>query len=230
MDIWMPSDFPKDRYLRVEDHVSRFLSATSAGAVKGFSEYMGGWNALAFRFRAADVHGRAALVWLERYQGSLSNDERYEEECELFSFFANMVATVESCCFGIYHLGVIANKRHFSLPADGVTVRATATAILGALPSSPMATALSKLTADPAWRKSNLIRNILVHRESPGRTIFLSTGGSAPLPPAKWTSHNYALDSSLVSPDRSWLGATIQELVEAAEALVIAALPLAAKP
>ena len=167
MDMPMPADFPKATYQRVEAHVSRHLEGVDAATVPGFFGYAGGWNGLAIRYRAADEYASLALPTLTT-PGSLSNEERYAQERDLLGFFANTVSTVESCCFAVYHVGVMTKSPFFGKPAEEVNVKATASALSSAFSGSALDQVLTGLKHDPTWRRSKNIRNILVHRESPG--------------------------------------------------------------
>lgn len=114
MDLDVAADFPKARYLAVEERIAHYLGAlqASAAAVSGVSEYAGGWNAVILRFRAADECGISAIAALAR-GGAPPNDVRYEQERDLFGFFANVLSTIESCCYAIYHVARIAGVPGF---------------------------------------------------------------------------------------------------------------------
>jgi hypothetical protein len=99
----------------------------------------GGWNGLAVRFRAADEYAASAIHLLTTLPGSPPNEDRYAEERELFGFFANAVAAIESCCFAIYHVGLMAQPPFFAKPPDEVTLKATATAVANAFPGTRLA-------------------------------------------------------------------------------------------
>jgi hypothetical protein len=58
-------------------------------------------------------------------------------------------------------------------------------------------------------------RNILVHRESAGVTLHLSTAGAAPPRPAEWTDRGVMLEPTLVNDPRAWLGIQITRLMGA---------------
>lgn len=220
----MPADFPKAAYQGVEAHISQHLEGVNAGTVPGFFGYAGGWNGLVIRFRAAAEYASLALPTLATPR-SLSNEERYAQERDLLGFFANTVSAVESCCFAVYHLGVMTKSPFFGKPAEEVNVKATAAALSTAFSGSALDTVLSGLKHDATWRRINNIRNILVHRESPGRTVFVGTG-SYQSPPAQWTVHGVALDESLVRPNREWLGQTVIQLVRATDDFVRSQFPI----
>jgi hypothetical protein len=118
----------------------------------------GGWNGLAVRFRAADEYAASAIHLLTTLPGSPPNEDRYAEDRELFGFFANAVAAIESCCFAIYHVGLMAQPPFFAKPPDEVTLKATATAVANAFPGKRLAAVLAHLNGDAAWREVKQIR------------------------------------------------------------------------
>jgi hypothetical protein len=212
----MPPDFPMTSYQDVEKTVSRYLAAlgSDAASVPGFSGYAGGWNGLVIRFRAADEYAASAVASLTTLAGSPPNEDRFLQERDLFGFFANAVATVESCCFGIYHIGSMAKPEFFLKSPDEVAVKPTATAFAAAFTGSVLHTTLYRLLGDDSWRRLKTIRNLLIHQQSPGRTIYLGTAPYVP-PPAEWTGLGLALDATLVEPHRRWLGGEVCRLIDA---------------
>jgi len=217
MDIVVAQDFPKDDYLGVEQHISEYLSrpGKDAGTVPGFPGYAGGWNALVMRFRAADEDKSVASSSLARPQGSLSAEDRYVQERALFGFFANAMSAVESCCFAIYHLGRMKVPTQFGLPDDKITVGTATVATRTWMPHTQLDAELSKLRGDSTWLSIKGLRNTLVHRESPGITIYVGMAGGAPPRPAEWTGRGVSLEPLLVEGPRAWLGDVIGNLVRA---------------
>ncbi len=225
-DIVVAADFPKTTYMEVESQVSRYLSTlgVDAATVPGFAGYAGGWNALIMRFRAADEYSMSAIEWLTTQPGSPANQVRFTQERDLFGFFAQAVSAVESCCFATYHIGRLARPTHFGLPPESVTARASAVAFSSAFPSTPLDVALASLTASAEWKRMRDIRNMLIHRESPGRTVFLGSGPGYTPRPAEWTGLGTTLDAPLVELPRQWLAQETQELVDATHDFVLAEL------
>jgi hypothetical protein len=224
VDIDVAKDFPRTSYQAVEKRVAAYVGSlpASASPVPGVSEFFGGWNALILRFRATDEF-RAAAIGSLGQGGAPPNDVRYEQERDVFGFYANVLSTVESCSYAIYHLARVAGVSGFDRKPREVTVWATATAVATSLPGSPLDVALHGLISSSAWDDLREVRNILLHRESPARTIYMGTDG-ATVPPAEWTALGLALDATLVEVPRAWLGTTTQQLVEAAEAFAVASL------
>lgn len=234
MDLQMPADFPHATYMAVEAGISHHLAVhkpgVNAGTIPGFSGYAGGWNGLAVRFRAADEYGTSAIHLLTTLPGSPPNEDRYAQERDLFGFFANAVATVESCCFAIYHMGLMAQPPFFATPPDEITVKVTAGAFANAFPGSRLADVLARLNGDAAWREVKKVRNIFMHQaSSPGRTVYIALAEAVAagyvVPPAEWTGLGIALDRSLVEPHRVWLGQTVERLIGATDDFVSGELP-----
>lgn len=106
MDIEVAADFPKVDYLEVEQRLSKYLGKrqVDTGTVPDFSGYVGGWNAVVLRFRAADEDCSMAATSLARDQNGLTAEDRYQQERPLLGFFVHAQSAVESCCFAIYHI------------------------------------------------------------------------------------------------------------------------------
>lgn len=216
MEIAIAEDFPKTQYMEVVQRLSVYLSrlGVDAGTVPGFAGYAGGWNALIIRFRAADEYCSAAATLLARNYGSMNYEERYQQQRALFGFFANAMSAVESCCFAVYHICKMKEPELFAADDRAVTVSSTAQAVQASFPGTGLDSELTRLVRDAAWIELGRIRNMLVHRVSPGTTIHMSTAGAPPPPPAEWTGLGIALEPSLVSKRRAWLTDEIIRLVE----------------
>jgi len=217
MDITAPPDFPKADYLEVEQRLSTYLEGlhVDAGTVPGFRGYAGGWNAVILRFRAADEDSSAAAISLARFQGGLSNEERYEQERPLFGFFVNAQSAIESCCFGIYHIACMRNPTAFSRTEYAITPDSASSDFAATYPGSGIASELDRLTSDATWNRIKDIRRILFHRMHPGITIYIGTVGAAPPPPAEWTDRGVVLEPALVNNPRDWLASEVSLLVAA---------------
>jgi hypothetical protein len=225
VDIPVPEDFPKADYLEVERRIAVYMASLGpdAAVVPVFAGYIGGWHALIMRFRAADEDRSVATKFLARPQGDLSLEDRYLQERALFGFFGNAMSTVECCCFSIYHLGRMRCPTRFAASDREVDVRLTATEVAEVFPCTSLDTELSALRADTTWRSLKEIRHTLVHRESPGITIFATAGaGAATAPPAKWTDRGVVLEPALVDNPRTWLCVAVTRLVSATLAFVSA--------
>jgi hypothetical protein len=147
------------------------------------------------------------------------------QERDLFGFFANAVAAIDSCCFAVYHIGRLARPNLFRLAARKVSVAATEAAVASAFAGSSLDGALTQLVSDAMWQCICNHRNILVHRESPARTLFMSLDSGYVPPPARWTKYGDELRPPLVEQPRIWLGHVIDKLVEATDELVRPAFP-----
>jgi hypothetical protein len=216
VDITVAPDFPKAAYMEVEERLSKYLSDLNvdAGTVAGFRGYAGGWNAIILRYRSADDDCMLAAQSLAKYQGGLSTEERYQQERPLFAFFCSAQSAIESCCFGIYHIGCLRNPGGFTRKERAVTPEAAHSDFAAAYPGSVLTNELGLLVDHATWKEIKHIRRILFHRMHPGITIFVSAGGPPP-PPAEWTTEGIKLEPALVNDPRAWLATATTRLVEA---------------
>ncbi len=217
VDITVPADFPKTDYMEVEQRLSTYLGGlgVSAGGIRGFSGYAGGWNAVILRFRAASEDCIAAASLLACNQGSLSNEQRYQQERSLLGFFVNAQSAVESCCFAVYHIACMRNPGAFLLEEHHVNPNSAQHAIAPEYPGSTLAAELTNLAGDTTWKQIKHIRRVLFHRMHPPTTFFIATLGAPPPRPAEWTGRGVVLEPALVIDRRGWLGAAISGLVGA---------------
>jgi hypothetical protein len=215
VDISVAADFPKADYMEVERRIAVYVASlgVDAAPVPGFAGYIGGWHGLIMRFRAADEDRSFATKFLARLQGDLSAEDRYLQERALFGFFGNAMSAVECCSFTIYHLGRMRCPTRFAASDRKVDVSLTAAEMAKVFPGTPLGAELSALNADRTWLRLKEIRHTLVHRESPGITIFNGAAGAAPARPAEWTGHGVVLEPALVDDPRTWLGVAVTRLV-----------------
>lgn len=217
MDITVAADFPKAEYMEVMRRLSEYLDGlrVNAGTVAGFRGCAGGWNAVILRFRAACEDCDTATELLAPHQGKFTNDDRYQQERALMGFFVNAQSTIESCCFGIYHIGRMRNPSAFSRDERFVNPSTVYTDFTAAYPTTSLTAELGNLRNDATWVHIKRIRSILFHRMHPGRTIFMSTVGSPPPPPDEWTGLGIVLEPALVTDPRTWLATAVSRLVRA---------------
>jgi hypothetical protein len=115
--------------------------------------------------------------------------KRREQDQILFDFFANALASFESFCCASYFVGAVLDP--VSFPA-GIPVNDTLSDLRQINPTSTLKSykvfaSNSEFTKElqaslfsDKYTKTNKIRNLLLHRLTPGRTILLSTHTDLP--------------------------------------------------
>lgn len=231
----MPEDFATAPYTAVHSRVGPLIDAQPLA----WPLYAGAWNAVSYRFRACADHDEAFTASVERAGGSPPLSERYVQERELFNFFVNGLATMESFCFGLFAIGSMVALPDFPIatPKDEqrITPESTAKAYASAFPGEKITDALMKLIRDQSFIKWKEVRNVLAHRSAPqrahSRTIAVSipsgdasTPVNTPIdPPPTWLN-GISIDVNTTSARRAWLAGVIHEILEAAATFVAARL------
>jgi len=222
----MPKDFATAPYTAVHSRVGSLIDAQPLA----WPLYAGAWNAVSYRFQACADHDEAFTASVERAGGSPPSSERYVQERELFNFFVNGLATMESLCFGLFAIGSMLALPDFPIatPKDlrRITPEWTAKAYASAFPGEQITNALGQLIGEQCFIKWNEVRNVLAHRSAPGRAHFRASAVSIPSgdasaavntpsdPPSTWLN-GIPIDANTTSVRRAWLADTARELLEA---------------
>lgn len=231
----MPKDFATAPYTAVHSRAGPLIDAQP----HAWPLYAGAWNAVSYRFHACADHDEVFTASVERAGGSPPSSERYVQERELFNFFVNGLATMESLCFGLFAIGFMLALPDFPIatPKDlqRITPESTAKAYASAFPGEKITDALGQLTGDQSFIKWKEVRNVLAHRSAPrrahSRTIAVSIpSGDAPAtvntpsdPPPTWLN-GVLIDVNTTSARRAWLADVTHKILEAAATFVAARL------
>jgi hypothetical protein len=225
--IEMPSDFPTVLYNAVAGRLGgRYQSQNPVV----WGEYAGGWNAVAIRFRTTAGADERFTASIKRTPAP-PHDERQAQEEDLFAFFVNGYAAIESFCYAAFALGALLQPADFPMSSDGdlqaITPGKTQQKYAAHCAGSPLDAVLSGLVAskaDPAYRNWGRIRNVLAHRAAPGRIqhAHIHEGpGAVPTPdqPAEWKMlGGLTLDERTTADRRKWLAGALAQCVRAADA------------
>jgi hypothetical protein len=177
--------------------------------------------------------------------------KRREQNQILFDFFSNALASFESFCCGSYFVGAALDPVlfHFGTPVHstlkklkGIYPKSTLESYMAFAPDSAFTNQLADCLGSDEYRLSDAMRNLLVHRFVPGRSIRLSThrrnipdgidldlwykgdvsriyGGTFPEPP--W---EFDLDANCLVRQRDWIDNTIDGLAKQLTELTLASL------
>src|SRR5437763_13200806 len=107
----MPQDFPTDPYNAVHDSINSWPNRPDVP----WLEYALAWNAVAYRFQALADHCDTFTASVNRAGGAPSMSERYVQERELFNFFSNGLAAIESFFYGLYAIASMLDPAKFPM-------------------------------------------------------------------------------------------------------------------
>lgn len=213
----LPSPFPGELF----DDVNLRISNRLSGGIHPWREFSGGWNAVAYRLRATQEHDVAFRSMLVTPGGGW--DRRFHEENTLFGFFTSGVSCLDAFCYATYAVGHAHRPIDFPMTSSkdlrSIGIERTTGAVERRFPGSSLALALRSLVGDDMFKQWIVIRNVLVHRLSPGRTIFLSAG--VPFASADLWIDGLAVDDRLTGTRGEWLTPRVSELVSALHVLVM---------
>jgi hypothetical protein len=200
--LTMPEEFPAGAFENIHTELVKFAETNP----DLYSQFGGAWNALSYRYLSLVEAGIAFTKSIDTYGSAPNAPRRYEQERLLFEFFSNGFSVYEAYFYGMYAIGALIDSTKFPLatPAHQQAVNPTRTmdAYLKAFPEHPILSAFTALTGDSAYRECREIRNVLTHRSAPGRTIFVSFGGSES-PVDQWKISNIPLDNTMSGTRRA---------------------------
>jgi hypothetical protein len=212
----MPPGFPSEDYDAVNSAVSRHQSHHPSEV----SQFVGGWLGVAYRFLSCTDYDAAFRSSVSRPGGDAPpHPERYKQEKWLFGFFATGLSTLESLCYGLFAVGAITRPKDFRFvgPSDWrrVTPSWTRRQFASAFPQHSLTNMLEELMGSRKFHEWNEVRNILVHRSAPGRTISGTTSSAHQRRPALWVQ-GITLDERTTTFRRNWLAQQLSQLMSAA--------------
>jgi hypothetical protein len=218
----MPDDFPADAY----EAVHRTVCARPAKSPATWREYAGAWNAVAYRFKSLADHDEAFTASIRRVSSTPLPSDRHIQERELFNFFTNGLATIESFCYGLFGIASMMDSANFPMVTfddkKKVTPRKTAEKFATHFKGEGITAVLQRVVADPDFERWEGLRNILSHRVALGRAITafgeatwenveLKVGGTPG--PEKMN-----IDANTTASRRQWLAGSLRDLLAEAEA------------
>jgi len=223
----MPDDFPCSPYDAIHKRVSgRFQNPSDL-----LDQYLGAWNAIAYRFASCTAHDTRFTETTRRVAGSPGHEDRYVQDDALFGFFVTGLSSIESFFYGLHAIAAVINGGAFPMQTEGerrkVTPEKTIDRFASAFPADSILIAFNQIGArnpqqpnqwldTPAYGEWKSARNILAHRVAPGRILY-GTTAPIPTPDAVVKELNIPINETTTSGRRQWLASTLTALMQAAE-------------
>lgn len=213
----LPPFFPDLIWHQVKDRVCPRIANPSIE----LNNFLGSWQAVRYRYRAAWENTQAFTQAIQQPDPK-SENQYYQEDQTLSEMFFSGFSVIESFCFCLYFTGAFTSQSaHFPLTKkpEKIDLKWTTGAFLNAFPSDMLTTELSSLQSDAKFKEWGNIRNVLAHRVSPGRIVYLSNWRK-PNPP-DWHLPTslplIPLDAQTAQSRLDWLTNTLNRLVDAAD-------------
>jgi hypothetical protein len=207
----MPEDFPLAELEAVHSHLSD-PSETRRKSPE-WTEWASACNGILYRYKAFDEHGEELAASLDQSTAP-PQPQRYQQEQLLFSFFMEGLSCIECFYYGFYFVGAMVDPPTFDPKIDPRQVTPTRVARLYALrfQTEEIAKILGATVASNGFRAWTLVRNLLAHRASPGRGLYVTSEE------ADWVGQQ--LSGDFVRERRSWLADMMRGLFSPAPRFV----------
>jgi hypothetical protein len=222
----MPGDFPKAEYESLHKHV---ITRNGKSKIDGtvLDQFRGGWNAVAYRFRAMAEHDDSFVKAIKEAAGNQTMENRYVQERELFGFFVTGLSVIESIGYATFAISSIISAADFSMQTDrqkrAVTPEALASKLTSFCPHESISNTWNGFLQKAEFTEWKKIRNTLAHRTSPPRLVtnsasidFQTGETSATAVTAEWKDFGIPIDSTTTSKRRNWLAESTKEMLTAA--------------
>jgi hypothetical protein len=215
MEFELPRDFAIEPFKSTYD---RIRDASFAN----FEDYVSSWLATEYRFCVCAEHDRSFTYYINRIAGRPVTTQ-YILQRELFGFFVNGLAALESCCYSLFIIGVLLNPHDFPRLTpqvmQSITPDKTTKQFKQAFSNASVTTALDKLITTQEFKEWKRIRNIIAHRLLPATTEYVSNDPVSPKLLAVTWLDNIILDTKTTTVRRAWLAGILSELLDATDKL-----------
>lgn len=141
--------------------------------------------------------------------------ERSRQEIALFAFFSSGLSALECLGYGLYFVAAIVDPAAFTRPPHKISLGDVASAYQERFENDSIVGELARVNGSielESWRRA---RNVLMHREAPGRHHILGA-------PSDWLDE--PLSVATTSDRRAWLAATLTALLDPANEFAAARL------
>lgn len=207
-----PNDFPTADFVRLNQRVG----PRQPKQPDVYTEYAGGWNGVAYRFFECAQSDETFRTWFRRGGPSPRHDLRYRQETHLFIFFVAGLASIESFSYMAYAMAAFIDPANFPIATAAnkraITPQWTVTQFATAFPGDNLTVRLDAVVASQDFRDWSATRNVLAHRISPPRQMYV---GGPQHGTASWMGIT-KLDESVTRDRRTWLAGRLAELMQAA--------------
>lgn len=213
-DLELPDDFEYESYKAVSSRIGPPHESYQLQ----WREYSTAWEAVANRFLTCAEHDEAFTRSITTHGDAPQQPERYFQERDLFGFFVTGLSTIENTCYGLYAIASMLDDVYFPIKNAGnkkaIRPESTADRFRTTFPNEGISRALNKMVNSQEYEDWKEVRNILAHRGSRGRTIYVSTvvgSGDDTHGDALWLN-GIPLNASTTPSRRAWLAGTLQTL------------------
>lgn len=171
----LPQHFPKDKYEKIYTKVLQYKDNFQLQC----TQFRGGWRSLVYRYLACKKHSDDYIKIFKKYKTSPTYFLRYEQERELFNFFTNGLSAIEELGYMLYMICSLDNPKDFKVITEEdlkkIKLHNTVSKLKKFHSVENITKELEKLIDSKKYKDWVEVRNVLMHRETPGRKIMLSS-------------------------------------------------------
>jgi hypothetical protein len=222
-NIDVPVDFPGNYFDAIEARVQSKFPGN-----RHLPYFLGAWSAVLYRFLALAEYDEEFTRQFRRFGASPVPQKRYEQERDLFGFFASGCSAVDAFFFSLFAIGAMLAPTTFPLNNEQderkVKLDGCYRKYCIAFAGDPILTALQVVMTpgDPEWADFCNCRNILTHRAAPHRVFQI---GDATSPAAVMARTDIVLDENTTSSRRTDIVFLLERLLAAGNVFVQTHMP-----
>jgi len=210
---YLPPDFPRDKYEKIRTKVLQYKDNFQLQ----YQQFSGGWRSLVYRYLACTKHSDDYINIIKKDRISPSHFLRYEQERELFNFFTNGLSAIETLGYMLYMICSIDNSNDFKVTTKEdlkyIVLKDTVSKLKKFYSVENITKELEKLINYQEYTDWVEVRNVLMHRETPGRIIMASTRKAEKERSDLWFK-DIAIDTQTTVCRLNWLELYLFKLIE----------------
>lgn len=209
----VPSKFPKQNYSEINNIANKKCKNNEFL----ISQFRGGWQAVIYRYLTCIESDQNFSKLIIKHSGAPTQPFRYFQERELFNFFINGLSIFDCFGYSVYMLCSAINPNNFIVSQNNLSAirlkKEVKNDLIGYYSTENLSTELNNLLNSQNFKDFSDIRNILSHRESPGRTFRVSTGSIRGRKSALWIN-GIELNENTTSSWLSWIESNLFKLID----------------
>lgn len=210
----LPQHFPKGKYEKIYIKELQYKDNFQLQC----KQFRGGWRSLVYRYLACIKHSDDYIKIYKKDRISPSYFLRYEQERELFNFFTNGLSAIETLGYMLYMICSIDSPKDFKIITEEdlkkIKLHNTVSKLKKFYSVKNITKELENLINNSQeyeeWVK---VRNVLMHRETPGRKIMLSSKRSKKERSDIWFK-GIKINKQTTVSRLNWLELTLFKLIE----------------
>jgi hypothetical protein len=194
-DLGLPANFPHLEFDFVNTKMARF----SQDPTSNWFMFAAAWNGVGYRLRAAHKSSLTFDVLLDTTPVSI--ELRFQQDHEMFVFFASALSALECAFFAAYACVAQAAPADYPIILDKdlrITPERISEKLNKKFAGTKIVNSMMSILADPKYDELSDFRNYLAHRGTLPRRQYASVGSSAVDPPSEVSGNPIQLASSWI--------------------------------